>query len=86
LDLKCNFTQKYPLSTFLTIRVDILIPTKIPPDLPQGGRQNQAKSAIPARLFKKDFEKMDLPVSIKAIKSRPCSQIASLTKRCLPGS
>jgi hypothetical protein len=43
--------------------VDVFIPTRMPPDLPCGGRQYQAKSSPPERCFKNGPEKLDLPVS-----------------------
>jgi hypothetical protein len=57
------------------------MPTRIPPDLPCGGRQYHEKSSPPEIWRRKGAEKSDLPVSRIAKKSSlkfligPCSKI-----------
>jgi hypothetical protein len=70
LDLRCNFTQKSPVSNFFIGSISDFMPTMIPPDRPCGGKQNQWKSFRAAKLCKNGTEKLDLPVSSKAIKSK----------------
>jgi hypothetical protein len=69
----------------LTLRESALTPTRMPPDLPCGGKQNQIKLRPPVRFLKKGAAKFDLPVSRKATRSNFCSLIVYLIKRCLPG-
>jgi hypothetical protein len=49
-------TQKSPVSTIPTCSDALFIPTRIPPDLPLGGRQNQEKSSPFAKNLRKGIK------------------------------
>ena len=76
-DRTLNLTAKSPMTMLRTSNESHLTPSKIPPDLPHGGRQCQSKSIPPDKVLRNCGEKFALPVSDKAIKSNLCSIDAS---------
>jgi hypothetical protein len=94
--MKCNETlskwckNKHGASkiidTFETYQLAVLMPTRIPPDLPCGGRQYHEKSSPPEIWRRKGAVKSDLPVLRIAKKSSLKFLIVSCTKECLAES
>jgi hypothetical protein len=74
------------VAKLLTIKVCELNLTKMPPDMPRGGKQNHTYSMPPDTFFRKGAEKLSLLGSITAKKSNLCSIIVSCTTECFTGS